>query len=466
MNRKKLLALARANGYIGESDLAKVKAFLAGENIVPTDFEGKSYDLDKVWSTAETVVIGEKPEAEKKAADDDAIEIKGADAEAFKAFQKAQTKAARKDNPPAIITHKAGTGLAAVARKNYERKIIAGKSVFSDPDHAEHFGASIRLKLAEWNRIGDYAQKENDLEIVGKTTTTFNNTSAGILIPPEYVASLLYLTEQYGVARKLANVRPMSRDVMQQPRKTAIITMNHTGENATQTGQDNSYDMVELIARKVMGISTITNEVLEDSAINVADDLAMSYVEAYSIRQDQDYFLGDGTGTYGGHVGLANALPTSAYISGSGNAWSAITPGDLDKLPGTVENVNVARCGYVSSRQFFYQTIFSRDTATSQFKGLVGPPINGSDASYKGWQWWFSQVLPTTSASASKVAYFGDYQAGSMIGERRDLTIAQSEHVAFTTDAMTYRATARYAVNVHGDGRGSTYGPILCLKTT
>lgn len=470
MNRAKLLATLAGlpTPYTGGADLVKVKSYISDNSINLVGGDGKPLDIDAVWNKATTLTVADDEPAGSKAIQTetaDTLEVSGTDAIAFKAWQKAETKAARTSGAPNLIESK-GKAVASIARKNYERKINSGTAVFSDVDHAEHFGALARFALAEFMNIKAYTRRDDDLEILGKTATTFVNSAAGVLIPTEYIANLIYLTEKYGVARKLANVQPMSRDVVMRPRKTAIISMAYINEATAPTSQDNTYDMVELVARKVMGTSVISNELLEDAAVNVADDLAQSYAEAYAIIVDQTYFLGDASATYGGQRGLANALPSGAYLSGAGNSWSALTAANLDTLPGTVENVDVKRCAYVSSRQFFYQRVNSLDTAASQFKALVGPGINGSDASYKGWPWWFSQVLPTATASGSKVVYFGDFAAGSMIGERRDFSLAASEHVGFTSDVMTYRATARVCVNVHGDGRGSTYGPIVCLKTT
>jgi hypothetical protein len=76
------------------------------------------------------------------------------------------------------------------------------------------------------------------------------------------------------------------------------------------------------------------------------------------------------------------------------------------------------------------------------------------------------RAAPTTSGSAQKNLYFGDYLSASMLGDRREVTVATSEHAYFTSDGFGVRAISRFTVNIHGDGRASTYGPIVALKTT
>jgi HK97 family phage major capsid protein len=132
---------------------------------------------------------------------------------------------------------------------------------------------------------------------------------------------------------------------------------------------------------------------------------------------------------------------------------------------GSVQNVNPSRLRFVCSRQFYFQVMLRLDTATSQFRNLIGPATTGGDAQWLGYPVHFCQVMPVTTA-ANKCCYFGDFMGATMIGERRDLTIASSEHSAFLSDAMVYRATARAAINIHGDGKGSTVGPVFAMCGT
>ena len=46
------------------------------------------------------------------------------------------------------------------------------------------------------------------------------------------------------------------------------------------------------------------------------------------------------------------------------------------------------------------------------------------------------------------------------------LTIATSDQFRFDYNQLAVRFVSRFAVNVHGDGRGSTYGPITAIKTS
>lgn len=468
MNKwQKLLAMLKGiaeNPYAGDdNDLAAVKKYVADNGIeLVSETDESAIDLDAMHKSAQAKT-----------------KLRFDDTPAPKANAPAAPKsrgAFVEGDGPAI--HVKGGGNVGILKKNYEARaksqgigIEKGQTCFADADSAEVVGAALRYGFASRHHVtANYSQRAADEEILTKSGSEYNPTTGGVLVPPEYQATLIYLKELYGVTRKVCNVVPMARDTKMQPRITAINAMAPIGELQSITAGGDNTDLVSLNVKKWGRLAQFSNELLDDSAISVTDIFARTAVEAQTKAEDQTYFLGDGTATYNQDVGLANALPSSAYVSASGNAWSAITEGDINKLIGTVENVDITRCAFITSRQYYAQVMQPMYTSSGrgkqeEFRTMFGLR-DGQGAEWKGWPVIFSQVLPTVSASASKGLYFGDYMAASMLGDRRDLTIATSEHVYFASDAFAVRAISRFTVNIHGDGRGSTYGPIACLKTT
>lgn len=481
MDKNALLATAKSNGFKGKDSEA---AEWIKKNLDVRDGDDNAVDVDAIFSkktvtiavsadAGEDVQVVDESPAEQTGEDmakglseDEIAEFRKLKAEAAKNARGKSDFAARIAGATGSLSINSPEGMArASQRKAYNAKAQHGKTNFSDADEVERFNAILRLNLAK--RLGhDYAGKKFDLEIVGKDASTIVNTLGGALVPHEYIANLIYLTEPVGVARKLANVVRMSRDVTERPRKTAIVSMSPVGEGAALSTSDATYDVVSLTAKKAGIILKFATELFEDSAISVGDDAGNTIREAYDRRIDLDYFLGDGTSTYNGHSGLATALPAGAYISGAGSAWSALTTANLLNTIGSFENVNTDRIYGVCSRQFAWQVLKRLDTATSQFRELIGEASGPYQAVWMGIPIYYSQILPTASGSSVKSIYFGDFMGASMIGDRRDLTVDTSNQVYWANDQIGVKATARYAVNVHGDGRGSTFGPITCLTTT
>lgn len=462
MNRALLLKQLAGLGYKPENpSLEGVQKFLTDENITLQNEAGEAVDVAKAWSV-EAAAPSPKPARTVQVSTEDLDEVKK-QAKAWRESEAAKAAGRMAGSEQEPQTFNIGNS----QRKAYAARVASQgigngrfQAKYADPDTAEICTAIVRMSMCGGM---DYKQRKNDADIVQKAQVEFSNTLGGYLVPTEFVSNLIYLTEPYGVARRIANVVRMTREIQGHPRKTSIPTMTWAGEAQTGSVVNNSYDLVELGAKKLQLIMQASSELLEDAAINVADDIATSVREAYDKAIDSAYLLGDGTSTYGGFMGLANALPSGAYFNASG-AWSAFTTGDFNLALGRLENVDMNRVGILCSRQFYHQVCMRLEKATSQFKTLVEGPK--ADGSFLGFPVYFSQTLPTTSGSGTKSVYVGDFIGASMIGERRDLNIMASEHSAFTSDSIQWRATARASVAVHGDGKGSTYGPIVCLKAT
>jgi HK97 family phage major capsid protein len=436
LTRKTLIDSLKANGLTGEVSLESAKAHissLAAEGIEFSDEAGSPIDVDAVWNAKSTIKVA-----------DDIAAVKG-------------SKAPHSAIEPSKEIPMFNIGNAS--RKSYERKVAAGKAAFDCADQAEMFGAWARLSLMKG---ADYGAKKADTEIIGKAAVEFNQQLGGALVPIEFIPNLVWLTEKYGVARKVANVVPMSRDVTQVPRKTAINAMSPVSETGTITAGDNNYGQVTLVAKKYGALFQVSRELLIDSAVNIADDIARSIAEAQAIAEDDAYFNGNGSATYANQVGLANALPAGNL--GTATGWSSIQLSNFTDVMGTLQYVDPSRLCFICSRQFFFQVMLKLEKATSQFK-MLAEGLPGADVSFLGYPVYFSQRMATATGSSAKSCYFGDFTGGSMLGYRKQLEVMTSDIYYFNTDSLAIRGISRFCVNIHLDGRGGN-GPIGALLST
>lgn len=443
LTRKTLIDSLKANGLTGEVTIESVKAYIAkldAEGIKFTDADGAAIDVDAVWSTFSAVKVA-----------DDAASVKGSKA----------PHAAIADDEPVTGGTPQRFSVGNANRKAYAAKIKSGRAAFHDVDQAEAFGAWARLSIL--GKSSDYSAKKADLDIVGKAQVEFNNQLGGALVPIEFMPNLVWLTEQYGVARKIANVVPMARDVMSVPRKTGLAAMTPIAEAVNISATDNTYGNVTLTAKKYGVLTQVSRELLADAAVNIADDIARGIAEAQAIAEDEAYFLGNGTPTYANQIGLAQALPSGNV--GSGLAWGSMTTGNFTTVMATLQYVNESRLAFVCSRQFYYQVMLRLEKALNQYKTLA-EGLPGANAMFLGYPVYFSQVLPIVSG-ATRPCYFGDFMGGSMIGDRRQLEITTSDQFYFNSDSLAVRGTARFCVNIHLDGRNTPasgpLGPIGAL---
>jgi HK97 family phage major capsid protein len=458
-DRKSLLACLREQcGYTGKDDLAEVKTFIEAEGHELVDPDGASLNVESVWAKNGRKLVT-KIETEDQTED----RLSGKSAERASA---PISKAARVD---AGMAGKIGDRIS-VEKKAYDARAKKGRTCFPDADTAEGCSAFLRAANAVVNGK-TYSQLDNDLAIVGKAAaSSINPTTGGVLVPDEYRAMLIELSENYGVARRVCNVVPMSRDTLQLPRRTGRFTFSYSGENTAATAATVGTDLVQLTAKKVIGLAQIPSELMDDSAISVADFYGRGFAEGIAYTEDAAFILGDGTSTYGGIRGLAGGGATvTAAVGSSHSSWSTLDYTDIITCIGQAENVNPGNCAILCSRQFFFTVLLPLATASGRGGINEFLTVNGTggaaDGQFHGWPVYFSQVMPTATASGSNVMYFGDFRAGAMFGDRKSLTITTSSDRYFDADQTAIRAIQRFDINVHGDGRGSTYGPIVGLAT-
>lgn len=503
MKWAQILKYVKSKGYTGADTLEAVTAWLESKGFELEDAEGKTLDLKALHEehtakakTKRTLVLTGAADGEEK--DNDDGDTKDAEQRRKDAADAARWRSAKAAGQmPGTAGEGANSSVLSHARRldksRYNARVKAftkgmpGAPVYDNADDAELAGAVLRSCLFAGAGKG-YSQakadeeiiKGNDLNLWTKVQSGLTNAVGGALIPTEFADGIIWLTEQYGFARRLFRNEPMSGETKVLRRQTAKNTAYWVGETAAGTASDATFDNPYLNARKVMCLSLFSNELVERSAVGIADLVSRNFAEAISEKIDLAAWSGDGTNTYGGFTGLANSsgigLPSGAYQNAAGNAWSAITAANLITLMGSVQNVKNVPV-WLSSREFFISVMLRLAMAQggstageliggTEMNKLYPTPQDGIIGLFQGFPVYGQQVASTASGSAQKCCAFGDFNSACAMGITRELRIDSSSEYAFNLDEMTFRGTFCAGLNIHGDGRGSTVGPIAVLVTT
>jgi HK97 family phage major capsid protein len=317
---------------------------------------------------------------------------------------------------------------------------------------------------------------DNGIQVRGHIEGT--NTLGGFLVPDEFDADMIDLRERFGVFRRNARVVPMSSDTKSRRRRDGGLTSYFVGEGQEGTTSTKAWGMVQLVAKKLMVLSTYSNELNEDAAVNIGDDLISEIAYAFSLKEDQCGFLGDGTSTYGGILGAIPKINGLAPVglqtatSASHTDWSKITIRDFEKCVGILpEYADVSpNVKWYCSKAFYANTMSALAYAAG---GNTTESIgNGVRKTFLGYPVEISQVFPKTAAAAEVVCLFGDLRMAADFGDRRINTIAFSEDATvdgvsvFETDEVAIRGTTRFDINVHSVGDSTNAGPLAALKTS
>jgi len=298
------------------------------------------------------------------------------------------------------------------------------------------------------------------------------NTAGGYLVPSELSSSIIALMDEYGLARSETRVVGMSSDTLDVPRRTGGLTPYFVGENIELTESDASWDNVKLTAKKLAVLTRMSSEVSEDAIIDLASWLSQEVARAFSEREDECLFNGDGTVTYGGMQGITvklidgNHAAGAVAAAGGHNLLSEVDLADLQNvmaaLPQYAHRGAKWYCSPVS-----WALIFEALMAATNGNAITDFAA-GAPKQFMGYPVVITPSLPTatTDLATSVVLLFGNMQQAVTMGDRRQIRLMVSEHRYYELDQIGLRGTERFDINVHDLGDGTTAGPLVGLVAT
>lgn len=345
---------------------------------------------------------------------------------------------------------------------------------------AQWFMASTTVLSPESRMRTKAAQFCADNGIATKTLNELQNDQGGALVPNEFDPILIRLVEEYGKFRQFAKISPMGSETKSQPRRTAGITTYWVGEAATITASNMTFDNINLVAKKLAAVTVMSSEISEDSAINLADELAFEMGYGFALAEDQAGFIGDSSSTYGGITGVTSKLKglsgTIANIAGlfvgTGNLYSELVLADFNNTVALLPQYADGNAAWYVHKSFFHSVMQKLELAAG---GVTANEIATGDRRprpmFLGYPVNFVQVMPRTEANSQVCALLGDLAMAATMGDRRTRTVFTDPYSLSNKDQILVRCTERIDINVHDVGNASATaglrvpGPIVGLIT-
>ena len=301
--------------------------------------------------------------------------------------------------------------------------------------------------------------------LVRGSMTGLSGGSGGFLIPDEMERALTRLREERGVFTRFARSIPMGSDNITVPRLISDVTAYWPGETDEITASDAGLGSAQLDARKLACLTKVSTELDEDAVVEIGDMITTSMAYAMADKIDSAGFLGDGTSTYGGVTGLANALNAAAVQDAASGNVSAATL-DMADFEATLalypQYAGATPRWFINSAAYWNGMGRLLDAAGGN---AVSDLTGTREMMFLGYPVTFAQVMSTGGAVSTHVAYFGDLGLAATVGVRRSVQTAVSVDRYFENDLIGIRCTQRIAINVHERGDTVRTRPIVALKT-
>ena len=380
----------------------------------------------------EKTLIGanaEKLTAEEKVKFATVLETKdeGIDEVAIKELVTKNIQEALKDKANEISDQIISKMFAGV--KEQRAKILEGKTISKDAKSDDVTREFMKAVFA-----GDTARAK------ALTTSTSGSSpddaKAGLLIPEELRNEVLRIAElQYGLARREMLYLPFTGpgDTRKIPALGTSVSVFWTGEGVKKNSTQPKFNIVTQTLKKLAAIVPMTEEILEDSAINLTQLIGALFAEAVAKEEDLQFFAGDGT-VWTGILNNGSVNTVYQTVGGIAN----LSADDLLKM------IDETPTGALAGAKFYMnRTVLSAvrklKTATT-LDYIFQNPGQGLPATIWNYPYELSDAFPKAAdvVDGSPYILFGNLKATCIFGDKQQLRVKLLEEATITdTDGQT-----------------------------
>lgn len=291
----------------------------------------------------------------------------------------------------------------------------------------------------------------------------------GSLVPVELERTILRFVEEYGTYARVARLLPMATDTHQINISNGFLEGYFLAEEASAIESKPTVELATLRARTLVYKTGISYELAEDSFIDLASYIAQIVAQSLALKIDQCGFLGDGTSTYGGIVGIIPLLSDAKYAGSNVTAASGhtsfgtLTEDDFVSMVGKLPRFALNPRWYISNigwaKSMLRLAAKAGGNSMMDLEGRIGP-------SYLGYPVEIVQIMNSnagTQTSTNGLVLFGDLSMSAVLGMRRGLTFETFRD----PDVRQVRlyATARFDTTLVARGNDTTAGGVVMLNT-
>lgn len=307
---------------------------------------------------------------------------------------------------------------------------------------------------ADWDRMGDFlkaispwAMKKGLDDRLAKALNEGSGDQGGFLVPEEFRAQLLSLSLESAIVRPRAFVIPMGAERIKIPtiRDTSHATNVHGGvqaywvpESGTYTESEPTFSQLALTAKKLTGLTSLTNELVADAAISAEAIINRVFGDAITFFEEEAYLNGDGVAE---PLGIINADALISVAKESGQAADTVVVENIDKMWSRLLPSSQANAVWIANPDVYPQLAgMSRNVGTGGSAVWMSNMVGGPPAAINGRPLFFSEKARTVGDLGDLYLLDLSYY---VIGDRQSMTMSASEHDRFRQDETVFKFTER-----------------------
>jgi HK97 family phage major capsid protein len=252
-------------------------------------------------------------------------------------------------------------------------------------------------------------------------------------VPETFVRELQKNLVEFSPMRQVARVTTVSGNPVKLPKRTSNLSAGWVAETSEHSLSEPAYGQQEIPIFEARVSTEITNELLEDSAFNLASELAQDFAEEFARLEGLAFVSGNGTTAPEGF------LTSSAFTTTSGS--TSLDADDLIDLYHSIPSVYANRGTWLMRREMIGSVRKLSSASGYLWQESLQP---GNPPSLLGRPVVEMPDMPTDDSSpADKVIAFGDWNRAYRIFDRASLEILRDPFSKARSSIVTFHSRRR-----------------------
>lgn len=305
-----------------------------------------------------------------------------------------------------------------------------------EDDYSRAFAEYLRVGAVEDAHAIELLEEDDQRLLEEQRVLSKAASGGGFLCPTSTADQMLSAIRAAGPIGQLAReFRTTGGETFNAPLDSTHGTAAWTAESGSYTPSDETITQLQLSAYKSTSKIIVSEELLQDSAVDLEAALALELGTRMGVLQETAYISGDGSGKPTGILDAASAVGVTTAATGS---TTNFTPADLASAFKALGAGYRSNASWVMNPDLFANLA----TRTDSQGALVFPSLGFDPPSVLGRRVYLSPDLPSPAASAKSVIV-GDFSVGYAI--RRVTSMGMQRQLETHSDSgqMGLRAFSR-----------------------
>lgn len=356
------------------------------------------------------------------------VESVGGEVKNFNSDQKAKYEALQNSLNEYEEKNQILTKSLAEARKSQEEleeKYKAIESKLCQPNFGGQEGAKVEIKAFE-NFISKGFNGVDEVEKKYLRTDSF--AEGGALLPQDLDAEIIKKITELSPVRSLAKVKQMGYKTKELPVRSTVVDAYWESEGESSVASNSTYGSEFIVAHKIMAKSIITREQLEDSGVNMAQEISNDVAEKFASVEGLAFVSGSGIQKPEGF------MADSRVASINSGSASTISFDNFATLEGELKTGYKAVYGFNRRTLAVIRNLKDGNGAYIWRAGNLGAGIPNT---INGSAYYEMPDMPDIGANAFPIIY-GDFLRGYLIGDRVGISVIRDETTLAGADKVQF----------------------------